>query len=516
MSTLLAAFGQPAALLLIPCAWLLLWLLYRLQHHRSYWQSKLPASFRPWLLQREQGHQNETPWLLLAAGALLAGIALSAPQLPGNNPATGHTPDPLVIVLELTPDMLAEDLPPSRLHRLRNKAAAMLQAQLPGQTAMVVYAGSAHTLLPLSADPEIADNLLQALHPSLMPKPGRNAGAAVTRALKLLQQGAHGHGRIALLTSNLNDAEQASITRLLHNNPAIRLGIIGVGSLQGAPVPAQANGQFDAEAPLSRLHELQLQQFARQQGAGYARLQHASDDLLLAGLFARSADGTLQPASSRQLHNRGYWLLLPLLLLLAPLARKGWLFVFLLALPLLPRPGLLLAAETVTDTAEHLRQNPVTALQQLQDPAWLGIAAYHAGNYQLAHDYFAGLPDAAAHYNRGNSLMQLGRYQAAADAYLQALELQPQLIQARDNLALARQLQQQTEAAATTATGPAGSAQSAAANSGQVQAEKTATLPANNSAHQHSSLDSWLQQIPDNPAALLKRKFRRELSQSTP
>lgn len=515
MNISLALFGQPAALLLIPCAWLLLWLLYRQQRHGSHWQKTLPGNFLPWLLQQEQGRQHKMPWLLLAGSTLLAGIALSAPQLPGKRQGTANIPDPLVIVMELTADMLASDLPPSRLHQLRSKASAMLQTQLPGHTAMVVYAGSAHTLLPLSADPDMADNLLQALHPALLPRPGRDAGAAIGKALALLQQGANGHGRIALLTSSLADTEQATIARLLHSQHGIKLGIIGVGSLQGAPVPALDNGGFDAAAPLSRLDEARLQQFAQQQGAGYARMQHANDDLLLTGLFARSASGRLQPASSTRTQDRGYWLVLPVLLLLAPLARKGWLFAPLLALPLLSGPGQPLAADTVTDIAGQIRQDPTTALQQLQDPFWLGIAAYHAGNYQLARDYFAGIPGASAHYNRGNSLMRLGRYSAAAAAYLQALELQPELTQARDNLALARQLQQQARARSPIADNRAGNAAQTATNR-QEQDGKTATLQPIDPAHPHSSLDSWLQQIPDNPAALLKRKFRRELSQPAP
>ena len=272
MSSLTVLLGRPAALLLAPLAWLLLWQLYRLQRDGSYWQQKLPASFIPWLLQHPARRQQKMPWLLLAAAAPLAALALAAPQLPSGKQAAPGNPEPLVVVMELTPDMLASDLPPSRLHQLRDKASSLLRAQLPGQTAMVVYAGSAHTLLPLSADPDMADNLLQALHPSLLPKAGRDAAAAIAKALQLLQQGADGHGRIVLLTRQLDPQEQAGILRQLRQHRQVRLGIIGVGTNQGAPVPAAGNGQLDPEQPLSRLHEKPLQQLARQTGISYARL----------------------------------------------------------------------------------------------------------------------------------------------------------------------------------------------------------------------------------------------------
>lgn len=515
MNSLIAFFNHPAALLLAPLAWLLLWRLYLLQRDGSYWQQKLPPAFLPWLLQQPAQRQHKAPWRLLASAATLAALALAAPQLPGSKHASPDSPDPLVIVIELTPDMLASDLPPSRLHQLRDKAASMLRAQIPGQTAMVVYAGSAHTLLPLSADPEMADNLLQALHPSLLPRTGRDAAAAVAKALQLLQQGANGHGRIALLTRQLDRQERTVITRLLRQHPQVRLGIIGVGTLQGAPVPVAGNGQLDPGQPLSRLHEASLQKLARQSRTGYTRLQYDNADLLQSGLFVRNTAGNLQAASSHRKSDQGYWLLLPLLLLLAPLARKGWLFALLPLLMLLPPATPLQAAETTSSILEKIEREPAAALQQLQDPLWLGIAAYHAGNYQLAHDYFSGLDGSIAHYNRGNSLMQLGRYPAAAAAYRQALQHEPELQQALDNLALARQLQEQAEATAAANTGTTGTSLQSSANRQETNG-KAATLQAPDPVHPHGSLDTWLQQIPDNPAVLLRRKFRQELSQPAP
>lgn len=515
MNSLMVFFDRPAALLLAPLAWLLLWWLYLLQRDGSYWQKNLPPAFLPWLLQQPAQRQHRAPWLLLASAAALTALALAAPQLPGGKHASPDRPDPLVIVMELTPDMLASDLPPSRLHQLRDKAASMLRAQMPGQTAMVVYAGSAHTLLPLSADPEMADNLLQALHPSLLPRSGRDAAAAIAKALQLLQQGANGHGRIALLTRQLDPQERTGITRLLRQHPQVRLGIIGVGTLQGAPVPVAGNGQLDPDQPLSRLHESSLQKLARQPGMGYARLQYDSGDLLQSGLFVRNSAGNLQAASDHRKNDQGYWLLLPLLLLLAPLARKGWLFALLPLLMLLPPATPVLAAEAAPSLREWVEQDPATALQQLQDPLWLGIAAYHAGNHQLAHDYFSGLDDSIAHYNRGNSLMQLGRYPEAAAAYRLALQHEPGLQPALDNLALARQLQEQAQATAAAPTSENGNT-SQPSPERQESNGKTATLQAPDPIHPHGSLDTWLQQIPDNPAVLLKRKFRQELSQSAP
>ena len=68
---------------------------------------------------------------------------------------------------------------------------------------MIVYAGSAHTLVPLSDDMATSRNLLEALKPSIMPQPGHRADLAIGKALELLDQSALGQGRLLLITSSL-------------------------------------------------------------------------------------------------------------------------------------------------------------------------------------------------------------------------------------------------------------------------------------------------------------------------
>ncbi|MFB1010899.1 MAG: tetratricopeptide repeat protein [Thiopseudomonas sp.] len=506
-----ASLASPLWLLITPLLWLLLWLLYKTATRSSYWQQVLPAAFQPWLLQNGHAQRARLPWLLAALAALLAGLTLAAPQT-ASPPDTraALSPLPLVVVMELTPDMLARDLLPDRLHQMRDKALDILHTRNGGLAALVVYAGSAHSLMPLASDPELAGGLLQALHPSLMPRAGRNAATGVARALQLLDNGANGQGQIILLTHALSPDEQQQIIRLLDSRK-VRFGILGVGSLQGAPIPAARARDGTPDPRLSRLQEQSLQQFARRHGFDYARLHTDNSDLLQTGLLVRDDSGRLQaPMASQQL-DRGYWLLLPLLLVLAPLARRGWLFMPLLAL--LPA----LYAEPACADSQSRRlaeQDPARALQELKDPVWLGIAAYHAGNYALAADYFSGLDSAIARYNLGNSLMQMALYSKAAHAYEQALQLQPGLQPAIDNLALAYRLADSARQDATDGQIPGHPGDTP--DGQQATETKTATLSPPVPDFQQGTLDTWLQQIPDSPAILLKHRFRQELQSSAP
>src|SRR5690606_30215992 len=109
------------------------------------------------------------------------------------------------------------------------------EARRDAQTAIVVYAGSAHTVVPLSDDLATSRNLLEALKPSIMPEPGHRADLAVSKALDLLKQGGQGNGRLLLITSGLSSQEQDGIGSAMRGS-ASQLSILAVGTLQGAPI----------------------------------------------------------------------------------------------------------------------------------------------------------------------------------------------------------------------------------------------------------------------------------------
>jgi len=146
------------------------------------------------LLSGGNGRESKSPWVLLGIAWLLAVLALLGPSWQRVEQTSQKPSDPLVVLLELTPEMLATDSPPSRLEQARRKLYDLLQARSDAQTAIVVYAGSAHTLVPLSDDLATSRNLLEALRPSLMPEPGHRADLAVEKALGLLKQGASARG----------------------------------------------------------------------------------------------------------------------------------------------------------------------------------------------------------------------------------------------------------------------------------------------------------------------------------
>ncbi|HTN31248.1 MAG TPA: VWA domain-containing protein [Pseudomonas sp.] len=560
MTELWPTLLRPAwLLLLVPCAWLL-WNLWRRERRSARWQLLLPRPFHVLLLSGEAGRSSRLPWLALGLAWLLALLALLGPSWQRMEQATASRGDALVAILDLTPRMLAADLSPSRLEQARRTLVDLLEARRGAQTGIVVYAGSAHVLVPLSDDLGTALNLLGALRPSIMPEPGQRADLAVARALDLLEQAGQSSGRLLLLTSGLSDREQAAIAALSRDGN--RLDVLGVGTARGAPIVLE-DGSFlkDAQGAivLQRLDTASHERFARQLGGVYQPLRPDSADLRALGLL-ETTGGEAQTGQALSLEHwvdQGYWLLLPLLLLAACAGRRGWLF----CLPLLfmPVPGH--AADFLWLRADQQGQRlldagrPEEAATLFTDPQRQGYALYLAGQYAEAAERFAAGDEAANHYNRGNALALSDQLETALHAYDQALELDPQLEQARHNRQQVEELlrqrlaerERQQEQAAASRDAPGGQSSPIAGGAGEqptdAEPEPGSAQPGESSPpseatagsqggagsdgdpttatatqapldrERRQALEQWLRQIPDDPAELLRRKFRLEQQQ---
>ena len=557
---------RPAWLIVLPLLAWLLWKLWHRQKRAGRWQMILPPSFHAVLLGGGNGRDSKLPWIALGLAWLLSVLALVGPSWQRLEETRQRPADPLVILLELTPQMLAEDVAPTRLEQARRKILDLLEHRRDSQTAIIVYAGSAHTLVPLSDDLATSRNLLEALDPSIMPQTGQRADLAVRKGLALLAQAGLGQGRLLLVGSSLSPQEREAIKQALgRQGPSLLM--LGIGSAQGAPV-RQANGEFLKDDQggilLPRLDSASLKAFISSTGGRYRNAR--IDDLDLRGLrlfenpkSLRDDGQTLQLDSWA---DQGYWLLLPLLLLAACAGRRGWLFCLPLLL-VLPQPSYAFEFNDLwlrpDQQGQRLleQQRPNEAAEHFQDRQWKGLALYEAGDYDAAARLFAQGNSAADHYNRGNALARSGELEAALDAYDQALELQPELQPALSNKALVEQLLQQRQAeqpeqppeqnqqsdanAQTDSNSSAQNSQDPASEKPAQQPSDTHKDDSNNSeqaqtlanngddeettrppqrpldstldAEQRQALEQWLRQIPDNPAELLRRKFWYEQQQ---
>lgn len=178
-------FLRPLWLLgLIPCLFFLL-ALWRVNHSVTAWDRAIEKSLLPYLLDRGKSAAQRTPLLLLSTAWLLSVFAMAGPVWEKLPQPVQKREDALVIVMDLSLSMFAADHLPSRLDLTKRKIRDILEIRDEGQTALVVYAGDAHTVTPLTDDTVTISALVPSLSPNIMPLFGSNPGAALELAIEI-------------------------------------------------------------------------------------------------------------------------------------------------------------------------------------------------------------------------------------------------------------------------------------------------------------------------------------------
>ncbi len=561
---------------------LLIWFMFFRKGAQSNWETVVDPRLLPHILVRGAGKPRRTAIILTLTGGLLGIFALAGPAWDKLPQPVFTSQDALVIALDLTRSMNANDVSPSRLERARYKISDILDQRREGQTALLVYAGDAFTVTPLTDDAATIKSQLNALSPGIMPATGNRADKAVALASNLLKQAGMRRGHALLITDDANvDDAGARVAAL--RNAGYRLSVLGVGTRHGAPVLLPDGGFLQdgsGNIVIPVLDERALRALADSGGGIYARVSKDDQDITrLSGFFAAARPGGEQADSDITAdvwREQGPWLVLGLLPLGALLFRRG--MVLALALFLFPSidPAHAFDWESLWLRKDQQGQRAMvdgdyaTAAGLFSDPAWKAAAQHRSGNYQGAIDSLEALDDTLSHYNRGNALARLGRYQEAIAAYDRTLAEQPDHADALFNKELLEQElaqqqqqpqqnqgQQDQEASQQTGQQPeaedgeqeqqqAGQDQQQQSRSpqagekqeherqnetpqpetgeqaqqqpqpeqGQQGREQTmAAAAAQKTAEEQQATEQWLRRIPDDPSGLLRRKFRYQYQQ---
>lgn len=453
-------FLRPLWLLGILPALAVCWYLYRHRRRRSGWDSLLPATLRKVLVEGQPGRLYIGRYLLLASIWTLSLITLAGPAWESTDQVQREDSASLIIVLQVSRSMLSNDLQPTRLERAKRKIRDLLQRYPDRRAALIAYAGSAHLVAPLTRDHTTLINLLDALHPDIMPVRGQQADQALLLAADLRAEHGDSATQVLLLSSGIDDIDPERLD-LAADRLGSSLQVIGIGTADGAPVPLAEGGFMrddQGRILLPRLNEPTLVEFARSEGGSYARMSLDDSDieqLLESDLSAQQSD-----TEQRQRSDQGHWLLLLLLPLVALGARRGWILVVLCAL-WLPQPA---SAMSWADLWKRPDQQaaalmaagqPAEAAALFEDQQWRARALLDSGDYAAAAAIWGALaeqqPDnAELHFSHGTALALAGDHQQALAAFEQTLTRAPDHTAARHNRQrveayLTEQREQQTE-----------------------------------------------------------------------
>jgi Ca-activated chloride channel family protein len=465
--------------------------LWRLNSSVTAWDRAIDKDLLPYLLDRSKNASQRTPLLLLLAVWVLSSLALAGPVWEKLPQPVQKREDALVIVLDLSLSMFAPDHSPSRVDLAKRKLRDILALRGEGQTALVVYAGDAHTVTPLTDDVVTIEALVPSLNPNIMPLFGSDPVSALEIAIDLLKNTDGGSGKILLMTDGIAGYDEEQTIADLLDGSGNELLVMGIGTEEGAPIRTN-DGNFLTDERgtiiVPKLNKNLLSSLANRVGGRYHDIQLADSDLayLLSDLNPLDDEALSDVEEEFDVwYEAGPWLLLLVLPLAAFAFRRGWLLVLplLVATSVLTPVQPLMAAEfgpTVdiqinedgfplpseaeagfswSETWRNLWQTPDQrgaeamgesqygeAARLFESPDWRGAASYRGGNYEAAIASFAANPTADGHYNRGNALALSGNYAEAITAYNIALGLDDTHAEALQNKEIVEQLLQEQEA----------------------------------------------------------------------
>jgi Ca-activated chloride channel family protein len=424
------------------------------------WETIINPELLPFLLQGSEGkHALSGPWLVafMISAWIFCCLALAGPawqQLP--QPV--HKQDSaLVVVLDLSPSMLAEDISPNRLVRARYKLIDILTRRTEGVVGLIVYGGDSHTVSPLTEDSNTIVSMVPVLEPNLLPETGSNVEEGLASAIDLAMNGGYQQADILLITDGIDKSALSNIAPIISGEGNFRLSILGVGTTDGAPIPSVAGGFIKkaGNVIVAKLNVGTLRKIAANNGGSYQTLSADDRDIdnVLAGMDSLLTNSTRETDRSFDLwDDQGYWLVLLLLPVLLLSFRKGTVVVILIA-PLLftAQPVKALEWQDLWQTLDQQASEAMTAENYeaakglFQDSRWRGSAAFKAGDFDQAIADFSQDESATGDYNHGNALAKSGDLQGAIKAYNNALSKEPKMEDARFNLDLVEQLKDQQD-----------------------------------------------------------------------
>jgi Ca-activated chloride channel family protein len=384
------------------------------------------------LLVRPQGRSHIRPIHLLGVGMVLMVIALAGPAWQREPLPFTEDEAPLVLALDLSESMDSEDIQPSRLERAKQKARDLLALRPGARTGLLVYAGSAHMVLPLTDDPNILETYLDALETSIMPVAGKDTSKALSICEQMLAKETAA-GSILFLTDGI-DAHALPAFVEHSRNSKHALAVLALN-------PYTDESKENPEM-------VSFKTLTKQAGVRLTTLTINDADVHRMNARIQSHMKMVQDQNNNQhWKDAGYWFILPIVITAAVWFRRGWSIQWVAAAVVLTvfcQPNTANASGfrfmnlwlTPDQQGRYYfdRGQYSEAAERFEDPLWKGTAYYAAEKFDEAIIQLTRVKTAEGFFNLGNAQAHKEDYPAAITAYQKALSLKKDYPEAQFNL----------------------------------------------------------------------------------
>lgn len=407
------------------------------------WREVIASHLRPFMIKK--GSENIKKWMHvgLFTTLSLAILGVAGPTWEKIEEPEKILETPMVILLDLSQSMMATDIQPSRLERSKFKIGDLLDSKPGARIALIGYAGTAHTIVPLTKDYTIIKSHIQTLSPDIMPFPGSDLEGALQLADSITSV-SNAPGYVLLISDDFNEDGFSMIQKFINEND-ISLTILPINTIGGASVPAKKGNRSikdkQGKEVISSLNQQILDKIGSLERVTISPLTLDKSDM---EFLAKNISENLefkedQEEKEDNWNDEGLWLAVPFAFIVLAWFRKGWVLYGLLIMFSLGSCSEESKFIDLWETKDYQAQKKYDkkefskAAELYQDPLREGVAWYKSGDYEKAIEAFQKDTTVMGAYNLGLAYYENGNYAEAALAFDQAVQLDPNLEGARKN-----------------------------------------------------------------------------------
>jgi Ca-activated chloride channel family protein len=212
----------------------------------------------------------------------LAIIMLARPQFGSKIEEVKRQGVEVIIALDVSNSMLAEDIQPNRLERAKQAISRLVETLQNDKIGLIVFAGDAYTQIPVTTDYISAKMFLSTISPDMVPKQGTAIGSAIDLGIRSFSPGS-GKSKAMIIITDGENHEDDPVTKAKEAAAAgIVIHTIGIGSIEGVPVPVSLTGKkdflkdADGNTVITKLDENILKEIAIATNGKYVRANNSN------------------------------------------------------------------------------------------------------------------------------------------------------------------------------------------------------------------------------------------------
>ena len=229
------------------------------------------------LMPEMSGVRPVVKFIFLLTGISAVIMMLARPQFGSKLEEVKKQGVEVIIVLDVSNSMLAEDIQPDRLTRAKQAISRLVDNLENDKIGLVVFAGDAYTQIPVTTDYISAKMFLSTINPEMVPKQGTAIGAAINLGAKSFSPGEGKSKAMIIITDGENHEDDPVSEAEEASKAGIVIHTIGIGSAEGVPVPVTTGGRrdylkdTDGSTVITKLDEDILKKIALSTGGNYIR-----------------------------------------------------------------------------------------------------------------------------------------------------------------------------------------------------------------------------------------------------